>query len=190
MGFYTSAPSVRKLQFLDQAGDPSVLGVMQRNGDLLKYFDGDLALRSSGVAVKYKAANESVNNSTTLQDDDHLQFPIGANEIWVVELGMHYNSGTTPDLKIEVSGPATMFGRIGVLGLNGSLAAIAASVTESIAVPIGGQGGGTDGFVLGKGVFENGGTPGTLRLRWAQNTADASNTIMYLHSWLIAWRVV
>ena len=32
-----------------------------------------------------KSADETVNNSTTLQDDDELLFPIAANEVWYFE---------------------------------------------------------------------------------------------------------
>lgn len=36
-----------------------------------------------GLIVKRKTADESVTSSVTLQDDDHLSFPIAANEEWV-----------------------------------------------------------------------------------------------------------
>lgn len=54
-----------------------------------------------------KPSDESLSNSTTLQDDDHLKFPIGANEKWVAELWiLGTYDGPGHQAKLAVSAPS------------------------------------------------------------------------------------
>ena len=39
----------------------------------------------AAATTVYKTADEIVNNSTTLQNDDHLLLALGANEVWRLE---------------------------------------------------------------------------------------------------------
>ena len=60
----------------------------------------------------YKSADETVNASSTLQDDDELTFAIAANEVWEFSCVLAYVSNTTADIKFQFSLPsgATMNG--------------------------------------------------------------------------------
>lgn len=51
------------------------------------------------------ADGTAVNNSMTLVSDPDLQFAIGANEVWEVEVFVAWKSATA-DLKFDFSGPA------------------------------------------------------------------------------------
>ena len=53
-----------------------------------------------------KTADEVVNNSTTLQNDDHMFFPIDANERVAFLLHLTHVGGSTADLKVNFAGPS------------------------------------------------------------------------------------
>lgn len=55
---------------------------------------------TGSAVIARKTADEVVNNSATLQNDDHLLLALAANEVWEVEINLWYDSGTTPDLKV------------------------------------------------------------------------------------------
>ena len=142
------------------------------------------AAAGSGATIVHKAADETVNNSTTLQNDDHLLFAVGANDIWVFHLWFIVETGTTPDFKFAFavpSGGACIY----CMDINGVYLrpledATTAKTLAQTATP---------------GIFNRllryvgGGTAGNLQLQWAQNTAEVSNTILKENSLLIAWKV-
>ena len=52
----------------------------------------------SGLTVVRKTADETVNNSNALQNDNHLLLALAANEVWQVELTLLLlSTSTTPD---------------------------------------------------------------------------------------------
>src|SRR3990167_11402530 len=56
--------------------------------------------------VKRKTADESVTSSTTLQDDDHLTFSIGASEEWVGSIFLSVGAAlSTTGIKIAITVP-------------------------------------------------------------------------------------
>src|SRR5262245_10037005 len=55
---------------------------------------------------KMKAADETVNNSSVLQNDDDFLFSVLANEKYAVQLVLNVNSGATPDWKANWTKPA------------------------------------------------------------------------------------
>jgi len=142
---------------------------------------------SSGIVVKYKSANETVNNSATLQNDDDLFFSIGANETWTFRFVLFANSGTTPDLKAAVSAPS------GASCMYAAIDAEAAVTTPQVTTC-----GTATAMLTGNGAYDvyevvgtvvNGATAGTVTLQWAQNTATAANTIVaagsYMHAFIL-----
>ncbi len=133
--------------------------------------------------VVYKSADETVNNSATLQNDDHLSFAIGANEVWGITLQVLFTSGATPDIKFGWSVPSgtTMSWNVGA----SFDSAIVSTESETYALS---GGSGLRTAVIYGTIFGNT-TAGNVTLRWAQDTANASDTVVKLGSHLIAERL-
>lgn len=146
---------------------------------------GDTLYASSSTQLRrlpiiYKAANETVNNSDTLQDDDDLTFPIGISETWRFRFFLNHLSGTTPDIKYAITVPSGATLRAAVIGINTS-AALELQEILATATSVALQGTGvTDGthnqYTIIEGYVINSTTAGSVTLQWAQNTADSSDT--------------
>ncbi len=61
--------------------------------------------QGNGTAFVTKTANQTVNNSAVLQNDNELLFTIGANETWVFNIDFSAISQTTPDIKFAMTAP-------------------------------------------------------------------------------------
>ena len=148
--------------------------------------------------VKRKTVDENVTSSTTLQDDNHLVFPIGANEEWVAD----YYLGMAPSLslcglKLGVTFPS------GASPVEATAYVIGAGQTAATAISLSGTGGlvldaTTAAFTLtdapGPAFVSvrvvNGATPGNVTLQFAQSTSSASPATLRAGSHLVAIRVV
>lgn len=148
--------------------------------------DPAYAAVSGGPTIVRKTANETVNNSANLQNDDELKFAIAANEVWDVYLKVFYTSSAVADFRAGVVGPAGCV-------INGVLHKFDLAGTFLMA-GVGLDNYNAQGTVAGRWTsihftIRNGGTPGNLQFRWAQNTAEATNTIVYANSYVIAQKV-
>lgn len=134
-----------------------------------------------------KAADETINNDNTLQDDDELTFAIGANETVLAEFLVFYSSATTADIKLSVEGPAGSAGTVGYDVLLSNVSNTYGSIYRG-ALPLGGTVGpggagvGTKVFARLVAVIRNGETEGNVVLRWAQNSAEATDTVVHADS--------
>ena len=136
------------------------------------------------MSVVIKTADETVNNSVTLQDDNVLLFAAAANEKWQFEGVLILTAvNTTPDFKMTFTGPAASVG---------SWAAIFSDET-TVAVDAGSAALGTaQSFVSAQvprivrfwGAIANGANAGNLTLQWAQDTATAVNTQVLAGSYI------
>lgn len=135
-------------------------------------------LRQKNALTVVKTADETVNNSSTVQDDDHLSFAIGANEMWFFDLFLKVNSpSVNSDLKLAFSLPA---GGSVIYHYNSGYGGVAVGGTPNALVSTGLSVGGLAGdWGLGLlGWITNGSTAGTGKLQWAQNTPTAENTVL------------
>ncbi len=132
------------------------------------------------LATVLKTANEIVNNSSTLQNDDELLFAIGANETWQFDCDIYYTANNaTADLKVTWVGPSgstIIWSPVGKDASNGTLdstGANAGGVTGTMA--------GTTGQLHQRhmGIIANGATPGNLQFQWAQNAPVSANSTVY-----------
>jgi hypothetical protein len=131
-----------------------------------------------------KTADETVNNSAILQDDDHLSFSIGASEEWVFEIVLAFTSNATADLQIAVtvpSGASVFYGAH--IGTPPNFTA-----TSGTGLGVSSAGGALEGVLI-TGWVLNSTTAGTVQLQWAQNTADLSDTVVKKGSYLTHFRV-
>jgi hypothetical protein len=132
----------------------------------------------------YKSADETVNNSDVLQNDNDLFFSIGANEVWTFYIRAIINSGTTPDLVLNFTVPSGATGGWAQLYLSGGVAERSFG-GSGLAVSTSGS----DQTYSPGGVVINGATPGTVQFQWCQNVATMSDTTIKAGSFLIAHRL-
>lgn len=138
------------------------------------------AFKTQGLAwkiVKRKTADESVTSSVTLQDDDHLTFPIGANEEWVADFYVGCgNLLTSTGIKSAVTVPAGA-----TLDVTGWFATVTAGNDQTGNSQTSGTGwitftpgaGNTGGIHVHVWVL-NGATAGNVTLQWAQGTSNGN----------------
>ena len=139
----------------------------------------------------YKTADETINNSSTLQNDDHLLFAIAANEEWVFDIQLFWDSDATADFKVALTVPsgATMqFGMPNAFIDSEGVAKKGPSTTASggALALINGDAYNCNSFC---GWVLNGATAGNVQFQWAQSTATAVDTIVRKGSFLRAYKV-
>jgi len=142
--------------------------------------------------VAYKASTETVNNSDTMQNDDDLNFAVGASDYWAFKLLLLYTTSPVSDIKFQFTVPASgtlrAFSSTDIGDSSSGAGGTAASWTQS-AVALVEPHNTTTGIVTIEGVYYGGGTAGTVQLQWAQNTAEVSDTSVLQGSYLIAQKL-
>ena len=148
---------------------------------------------SAGATIlsKVKTANEIVNNSATLQNDDHLFFNVATNSTYIIEVVLFGGSTSiTPQLKVGFTAPtgATMLGGIFNTTTANNVFAALYSLDMLIA------GGWTNAaweyahayanLYIIRGVLTTIGTAGTLQLQWAQTNATVTDTNVRISSYI------
>lgn len=154
---------------------------------------GDLNDLVTTVAM---ASSQTVNNSTTLVSASGLAFNLAASTTYLIDGYLRYTSNPTADIKFGWTLPTSATGWWSLLGPVVSTAPIGgaerqnytdfSSITLASALPSGGDDTST-------GVIDISAVPrghivtsfdGILQLQFAQNTANGSNTILGIGSWL------
>lgn len=153
--------------------------------------DNDVRLiRPSGIIIKYKTSDESVINSDVLQDDDHLFFNIGANEVWQIEGYLDVFS-TDNAVNLRMAWQAPVGATINIAWHSISLSSDQSDIMKVI-------GGYSMVLVKGdaltpvfyKGVVINGATSGVFKLQWAQGSQSLSSMTIRAGSYLKATRII
>lgn len=128
-----------------------------------------------GMSLIVKETDEAVLNSTTLQDDDELLFAVAANEVWQFEGVLIVNAHPTPDIKLTFTGPTGAVGSYGLISQDTSNNTVvgAAALGNVTGIATAAQ----LKAIRFWGGIHNGSTAGSLKLQWAQNTADAGASI-------------
>ena len=135
-----------------------------------------------GEVRKRKETTETVNNTTTLQNDDELFFPVAANEICEVSFFLRVNSSAVADLKVAITVPT---GGSALYSKQGDVVTLEKTEGQGSSLSTGGA----DEHYVVRGIVVNGATAGNVQLQWAQNTAEVSNSSVLLNSFLIARRL-
>ncbi|MDD5041592.1 MAG: hypothetical protein PHX87_03855 [Candidatus Peribacteraceae bacterium] len=133
-----------------------------------------------------KTNDETVTNSTALQNDNHLFFAVGANQTWIFEMHLVGNSSTSRDFRFAVVAPEDSTCLTSVSDANGSTGGSVISCGAEI-TKIAGTGEDTPYIV--HGLVSTGSTPGTVQLQWAQNSSGSAESILRTNSFLSAERV-
>lgn len=125
-----------------------------------------------------KAADENVNNSTTLQDDDDFTFTVDANSYYQIEMGWLESSDSTADIKFQWSLPGT-----GEIDGNFNQSTTWNTFSEASTASLNGNGVGTINVHDVSGFMRTD-TAGTATFQWAQLTAQANNATFHEGSWM------
>ena len=141
---------------------------------------------NSGInTLVEKNADQVVNNSSTLQDDTDLNFTMAANTAYAVEASIRYTStSAAPDFKYAFTIPAgatmNLLGQgftntttISNCRINAS--GTACTLTGAVA---------PDWTISIIGIVQTAGTAGDFQFQWAQNSANANDTIVKKNSWM------
>lgn len=130
-----------------------------------------------------KTADETVNNSVALQNDDTFYFYMNASEAWMVELDLATNSSAVADFKaawtVQAAGAA--------VGTKVLAAGTRSWVTDFTAAEAY-DGTGANSSIGMKVALVNSTTAGLFRLQWAQNTAEVSDSKVLINSLMVARR--
>ena len=136
--------------------------------------------------AKHKRASETINNTTTIQNDDELVIAVAANTDYIMSMVLYFLSATTAVAGIDwafslpsgAAGAATDVSN----DSSGDANALTNIVTERIAAQ-------ENSTVLGAyhyvGHITVGETAGNAQLQWAQNTGVAENTTLIAGSSLM-----
>lgn len=132
-----------------------------------------------------KTADETVNDSAVLQNDDHLFFAMAANEAYEVTMLLYITAASgTPDFKGAFSLPAgcTLYGCAIGEDTTGNFAYARLVAATEFAL---GSRAETHFIGVVKAIVVNGGNPGNFQFQWAQNTQHASDLTLKIYSNLI-----
>ena len=137
-----------------------------------------------------KASDESVTSSDVLQNDNELNFAIGANETWIVDAYLIAEFGPTGQIQVGVNAPAV------------SSLAVAATISSpdvapdygytdqlTTGIPLTLALSSTAGFVHVHCTIVCGASGGTFVIQWAQAVSNATPTTVKAGSSLVANRI-
>ena len=160
---------------------------------------GDTAIQTAQITDKRtytklpmyfrKTADETVNNSTTLQNDDHLVFPLFSNGVYDFECRLITSAtSTTPDFQAQFSVPSgatmnwgsDMFGHTTAANQVYYWAPTITTATPNVLFtqtgnPFWGSNNGTTGSIFSGQIYTSS-TAGNVTLQWAQGVANASDS--------------
>jgi hypothetical protein len=137
-----------------------------------------------------KPADEVVNNSAVLQDDDHLKVSLDAG-VYLVDATLIYDASTAADIKAKWSGGSsfdwsTLGLPVGATVAAGSVDTAARALADEVV--LGGVGVGAKVVARVQGLLVV--TAWTLfKLTWAQQAAGATDATMRAGSFLRAQKV-
>lgn len=142
-----------------------------------------------------KPADETVNNSTALQNDDDLVVALPAAGTFQFELDLLYAASTVADIKFAFTWPALAQAAWNAMGLattattsTGDITVATISASGS-SVAFGGVAAGSPIPLRIFGDIVMGGTAGNLQLQWAQQNLEVSNALVVSRSNMRVWRV-
>lgn len=142
-----------------------------------QYTSGSVAHQIRNGLYAYKSADETVTNSTTLQNDDALTVTVAASVKYHIRATIFITSAsTTAGFKFALGGTCTVTSLKAQLFLYDDTTNALAGFTraEALGTSLGAGLGAGDNYAVIDGTVEVN-AAGTLLIQWAQNTADVLN---------------
>ena len=138
------------------------------------------------VITAYKTADESVTSSTAFQNDDHLFFAMEANKDYQFEMAIFYLHNSSPDVKIQFTGPASINWIAGVVAwtLTGTATDFTSLTALDTSMPY--IGSSDEAMIVIRASISNGANAGNLKLQWAQNTSNGTAVTFRKGSYVFA----
>lgn len=130
-----------------------------------------------------KPSDQTVNNSTILINDDDLVFAVEANEVWEFHLYIRHNATAVADIDIAFAVPA------GATCTFKSYQRSTAGDEENATAELRLNGLAADKVMSMFYLYIGGGTSGNVQLRWAQGTAEVTDSKVLANSYIIAHRL-
>ena len=138
----------------------------------------------------YKTTDESVANSTTLQDDDDLITALKANTVYQIEGRIHVESASaTPDFKYAFSIPTGSTISLTGFGAEKAGAFFATDQHLDLEENTIALNAGVHSYLNFWGIVETNSTAGNIKLQWAQNASNATATILGKLSSIEIWEI-
>lgn len=170
---------------------------LARTGTAAMTLTGSLTVTGiGGVLFARKSANQSITNSTTLQDDTHLQFTVAGSAIYRVEGLLIFNGATSGGgMRIGWSAPPlSSFDWIATGQNTGATATAGSVITNAQNLSSNNYGLGTIGTSTNmtaavRGLLQTGTNGGTFKLQWAQALANATAVTMVQNTNITLQRV-
>lgn len=142
-----------------------------------------------------KTADTTITSNVTPVPDPHLFIPMVANAVYELNgMLLVTSASTTPDLTIQMDGPAGSAGTWQTIGPP-TAATTDDTPVRTIATSLGAgrtyglqTAGQVFGFPIG-GMVETAGNAGNFTVSWAQSTSNPTGTTMKIYSWISLTRV-
>jgi len=138
-----------------------------------------------------KSADESLANSSALQDDDELFLKLPANTTYAIDGAIFVSSTSViPDIKIAFTFPNDSIMDVGFMaadsGSFSSAQLLETSGASSNAIALTAN---TPQVIHIKGTIKMGSSSGNINFQWAQNTSNANATVVKEGSYLKAGEI-
>jgi hypothetical protein len=147
--------------------------------------------RSIGAQGSFKGASTSATSSTTLMNDAILWVPVTANAIYRLECVISYQGGAqgSSDLNFDWGAPIGTTMAYGVEGITTAGNPTPGFLRGGAGMAVGTNGAGNNFAVGMMGTVNIGPENGALTFRWAQNTSNATPTIVNAGSVLALFQI-
>lgn len=135
-----------------------------------------------------KTADQTVNNSNVLVNDNHLLFPVLANEVWTFDIRLRIQSTTVADFKYAYALPAggDVKLHLAATAFDSDIADIERDNTNLGGLIAIGAAPPSVYVVISRVLYIGGANAGNVQLQWAQNTAEATDTKVLANSYIVA----
>jgi|GEM_PF-3496176 len=147
------------------------------------------ALKQDAIKLYQTSSDITVNNSTTPVTATGLALPVAANTTYEISGSLIYSASQAADIAFTWTYPAGCAMNwipdgisTGSTSATNSIARQVRAITEGGS--IGGAAVGTKIFAFPKGMLITSSTAGTVQLMFAQNTLDATDTVLHAGSYL------
>lgn len=167
-------------------------GITHYNSLPLQPLQGPVGPAGPGLPYiwKRKLTDQNTVSNITPLNDDTLFFPVLANQVWIFEIRIRYDSATTPDINFSFSIPVGATISWNTLPQTGTTTG--ATLSDDVGVgnmASAGGGVGTIEIAMIKGIIIVAGTGGNVQLKWAQNSNNSNTTTVRSNSYLLAYKV-